>query len=131
MDVRLDALRSEAPLALMFFEGDLGFAPPQEIADGLRYERPGMTIEIIVWTWNKETGFSTRLSTSRPDGVPAAASLDDVYVSLGLGPAQDGGSSAQTGHTVRKRVHEHAAALRKVTAAIGVEQCIERLSARQ
>ena len=68
---------------------------------------------------------------TRGDGTTATASLDDVYVSLEFGPAQDVGISATSGHTVRKRVHEHAPALRKVTATTGLEERIRALSRRQ
>ena len=66
----------------------------------------------------------------RPDGAAAWTSLEDLYVHLGLGAAQDVGSSATSGHTVRKRVHEHAAALNKVMSSAGLEHFIERLAAR-
>lgn len=111
MDIRLRTLRADGPAAFEFLVAHHGFSPPQAIDEGLRYRGPGLSIEVTVWTWNHETGFSTRLSTCSANGGRSSKDLDDLYVELGHGPAQHVGSTATSGHTVRKRIKEHAAAL--------------------
>lgn len=122
----MKTLRGEAPRALAFLNRDYGFRAPEPIADGLSYERPGLRIDVTMWTWNNEMGFSTRLSVPMAEGGRRSEMLDDLYARLRLGPAQDVGSTAASGHTVRKRVYEHAAALLKVLAIDSLETVIGR-----
>ena len=112
MDVLLDALLRSAPEAFGFLVAEHGFSAPQRIADGLRYERGDLRVEVRVLTWHKETEFSTTVSWPRADGGRTSRRLERL-----LGErAHAVGSFATSGHTVRKRVAEHAAALATVIA---------------
>ena len=112
MDVLLEALLASAPRAFEFLVQEHGFLQPERIEDGLRYERGGLRVEVRVVTWNKETEFMTTVSWPDPQGGRTSRQLEQLLA----GGARAVGSSATSGHTVRKRVAEHAAALATVIA---------------
>ena len=109
MDARLEALVDEGGRAFAFLVGERGFSLPSDLEDGVRYERDDLAVEVRVWTWNRETGFSTTLSWPAAGGGTASVQLDDASAAF---EGTRLGTTAATGHTVRKRVQEHAAALR-------------------
>ena len=128
MDVLHKTLRQDGPAAFAFLVAEHGFSAPDVTDDGLRYSRPGLTVEINVWTDRNETEFVTTLRTPSIGGRRPGGELDALYVGLGHGPAQDVGRSATSGHTVRKRIGEHAAALAAVLADPRLPLALERTS---
>ena len=114
-------LRDEGPAAFQFlidqyeFEGPDWSTPMVGGGDTLVYRRPGLVVAVQTWWWKGDSGFDTTLTSTDEDGATVAAGLELVYEACGLGPASDvpGGNSG-AGRTTRKRIEQHAAALRAV-----------------
>ncbi|WP_089104780.1 hypothetical protein [Streptomyces hyaluromycini] len=112
--------RSEARVAYAFLTQSEGFSEPETVDDrllwctGLQFRRADMVVEFRYFG-GREPEVSTRLTPVGADGTRGrGARLDDLYVAVGCGPAQDVPISAPTRRAMLKRVHEHAAALRRV-----------------
>ncbi|MER7178099.1 hypothetical protein ABT404_01135 [Streptomyces hyaluromycini] len=112
--------RSEARIAYAFLTESEGFSEPETVGDrsfrctGLRFRRTGMEVEFLYFG-GREPEVSTWLTPVGADGTQGrGARLDALYVAVGCGPAQDVPISAPTRRAMLKRVHEHAAALRRV-----------------
>lgn len=110
----VEAFRSEAGVEFAFLVEEAGFAGPERTDEGLRFHSAGLDIE--VWFLDGlEPHVTTLVAPIASDGVRSRrAWLDDLYVAAGCGPAQDVPGSAQTRRAMLKRVHQHAAALRRL-----------------
>jgi hypothetical protein len=76
--------------AFAFLCEDWNFDGPERTEDGLAYHRPDLHINVAVWAWKNETGFTTSLlGPSAIDGARRTARLQCLYVSAGLGTAYD------------------------------------------
>jgi hypothetical protein len=104
----------EAPWALSFLIDECGFAGPELTADGVAYHRPGLHICMEYWSWKNEHGFTTTLAQVGSDGTEVRAALGMLYAACGLGPARDVPEGAGTLYVIRKRIGQHAAALRRL-----------------
>ncbi len=103
---------AEAPLALSFLAEDWGFSGPELTADGVAYHRVGLHVEMGYWAWKNERGFTTTLARAGSDGTERRAELGVLYAACGLGPAGAAPSGAGTLYLIRKRIVQHALALR-------------------
>jgi hypothetical protein len=101
-----------APPALRFLADDFGFTGPEHTADGVGYHRPGLHVDMGLWAWKNERGFTTALTRVRQDGTLQRRSLGMLYIACGLGPASAAPEGAGTLYVIRKRIGQHAAALR-------------------
>jgi hypothetical protein len=118
MGRRSDPVRviwADGPAAFEFLVSEYDFLGPERTDEGLAYHRPDLRVEITHWEFKNEAGFST--TVSRPGNTPGsrrAAQLDDLFVACGLGPSQAVPGQSGAGHTIRKRIAQHAKALRQV-----------------
>ncbi|MFJ8490329.1 hypothetical protein ACIRBZ_18510 [Streptomyces sp. NPDC094038] len=107
--------RSEVRTALAYLTESEGFSEPEDDGLGLVFRRGGLAVRL--WYHDGlEPTVSTGLLSVDPDGTPGRKHvwLDDLYTALGCGPPQDVPFSAFTRRAMLKRVHAHAAALRRV-----------------
>ena len=125
----VEVLWREAPPAFGFLVAEHAFEGPRSVADGLRWDRPGLAVLVTVWVRHHESGFRTSLQASDEAGQPVAAGLDAVYARLGLGPAQDVPENVTTTHTVRRRTAQHATALGRVLVGLAGRDVAATLSA--
>ncbi|MCP8706906.1 hypothetical protein IGB19_03455 [Streptomyces sp. AC04842] len=109
-----EAFRSEVGVEFAFLVEDAGFSGPEQTDNGLLFHSAGLEVE--VWFLDGHEPVVTTLVTPfASDGVRArGAWLDELYVLSGCGPAQDVPGSAPTRRAMLKRVHQHAAALRRL-----------------
>jgi hypothetical protein len=111
----VDVVWQHGPGAFAFLCGDWNFDGPERTEDGLAYHRHDLHVNIAVWAWKNETGFTTSLlGPSAADGARRVAALECLYVTAGLGTAYDVPEAAGSGHTITKRISQHAEALRQV-----------------
>jgi hypothetical protein len=108
---------AEAPQALRFLTADERFTGAERTADGVAYHRPGLHVEMGFWAWKNERGFTTTLTRVGPDGTQQRESLGALYAASGLGPASAAPEGAGSLYVIRKRIGQHAAALRSVLAS--------------
>lgn len=125
----VEVLWREAPPAFGFLVAEHAFEGPRSVADGLRWERPGLAVLVTVWVRHHESGFTTSLHTADAGGRPVGAGLDAVYARLGLGSAQDVPENVTTTHTVRRRMDQHATALGRVLVGLAGRDVAATLSA--
>ncbi|MGI5503033.1 hypothetical protein [Lentzea sp. CA-135723] len=118
----VQVLRDEGLPAFAFLVERHDFLGPELVEDGFLFHRPDLRVSVTSWTWNGERGFTTRVSL--PD-VVMSADLGCLYVACGLGPLQAVGGSTGTAHVVRKRIAEHAAALRPVMRRLDGPERVE------
>jgi hypothetical protein len=107
---------AEAPLALSFLAEDWGFSGPELTADGVAYHRVGLHVEMGYWAWRNERGFTTALAQVGRDGTERRAELGALYAAGGLGLAGAAPTGAGTLYVIRKRIVQHALALRALIA---------------
>ncbi|OSZ58506.1 hypothetical protein OQI_21425 [Streptomyces pharetrae CZA14] len=109
-----EAFRSEVGVEFAFLVEDAGFSGPEHTDDGLLFR--SASLEVEVWFLDgHEPVVTTLVAPVASDGVRArGAWLDELYVGGGYGPAQDVPGSAPTRRATLKRVHQHAAALRRL-----------------
>jgi hypothetical protein len=107
---------AEAPLALRFLTEDRRFTGPERIPGGVAYNRPGLHVEMGFWAWKNECGFTTTLTRVGPDGRQQREALGALYAASRLGPAGAAPEGGGTLYVIRKRIGQHAAALRPLLA---------------
>jgi hypothetical protein len=123
---RADAFRVEAGTAFGFLVEEAGFTGPEMIASGLGFHRLGLHVE-VVFLDGHEPEVATGIVWAAPGGERSRAWLECLYAAGGCGPAQDVPGSAPTRRAMLKRVHQHAAALRRLLPQLlspGIEQLI-------
>lgn len=114
--------RSEARTAFAYLTESEGFAEPEDDGLGLVFRRGDLVVRL--WYFGgRESSMVTGLLSVDPDGTLGRKDvwLEDLYTGLGCGPAQDVPLSTPTRRAMLKRVHEHAAALRRVLPLIDGE----------
>jgi hypothetical protein len=117
-----------APDAFAFLLQEWDFEGPERTEDGVVYHRPDLHVSVEVWAWKNETGFSTTVRAgSGVDASPHSASLGCLYVACGLGPLQDVPETAGSQYTIRKRIAQHAGALRRVMPHLNAPTVVELL----
>lgn len=109
----VELIWTEGPAAFGFLVEELGFDGPERTHEGLVYRRAELRVEINHWYFKNETGFSTTV-VEAVEEARRWASLGCLYVACGLGPLQAVPENSGGGHTIRKRVVQHANALRQV-----------------
>ncbi|WP_309500412.1 hypothetical protein [Streptomyces shenzhenensis] len=109
-----EAFRAEARVEFAFLVEDAGFSGPEQTDVGLLFHGSGLDVE--VWFLDgHEPVVETLVAPVASDGVrDRGVWLDELYVFSGCGPAQDVPGSAPTRRATLKRVHQHAAALRRL-----------------
>ncbi|MFE1265708.1 hypothetical protein ACFW5X_35060 [Streptomyces albogriseolus] len=109
-----EVFRSEVGIEFAFLVEDAGFSGPEQTDDGLLFHGVGLDVE--VWFLDgHEPVVTTLVAPVSSDGVRARGVwLDELYVVSGCGSAQDVPGSAPTRRAMLKRVHQHAAALRRL-----------------
>ncbi|MFF4302607.1 hypothetical protein [Streptomyces sp. NPDC001601] len=109
-----DAFRAEARVEFAFLVEDAGFSGPEQTDVGLLFHSSDLDVE--VWFLDRhEPTAATLVTPVAPDGARTRGVwLDELYVLSGYGPAQDVPDSAPTRRATLKRVHQHAAALRRL-----------------
>jgi hypothetical protein len=107
---------ADAPRALSFLTEDWGFSGPERTEEGIAYHRPGLHVEMGIWTWKNERGFTTTLARIDRDGTEQRANLGLLYAAAGLGAANAVAEGSGTLLVIRKRISQHAAALRELIA---------------
>jgi hypothetical protein len=110
----VETLWERGPAAFAFLVEEWGFDGPERTGAGIAYHRPDLHVTVELWAWKHEAGFSTGVVGVDPGGARHSAELDCLYVACGLGPLQHVPGNAGGGHTIAKRVAQHAAALRRV-----------------
>ncbi|GAA2267891.1 hypothetical protein GCM10010232_70380 [Streptomyces amakusaensis] len=109
-----EAFRAEAGAEFAFLVEDAGFSEPEQTDNGLLFHSVGLDVEIW-FLGGHEPQVTTLVSPVPSDGARAGGVwLDELYVVSGCGPAQDVPGSAPTRRATLKRVHQHAAALRRL-----------------
>lgn len=109
-----EVIRAEAPAVLSFLAEDWGFAGPELTDDGIAYHRHGLHIHMGFWSWKNERGLLTTLTQVGADGTEQRAGLGELYVACGVGTAHDVPEGDGTVYVIRKRIGQHATALRKL-----------------
>ncbi|MFB7982816.1 hypothetical protein [Streptomyces vinaceus] len=117
-----DEFRSEVEVAFSFLLEEAGFAGPERTEHGLLFRGPGLDVD--VWLFDgREPQVATGVAAVGPDGFRGRrAWLDEVYVAAGCGPAQGVPGSAPTRRSTIKRVHQHAAALRRLMTGLSAPE---------
>jgi hypothetical protein len=111
----LEIIWQQGAEAFGFLCEEYGFDGPERTDDGIAFHRPDLHVEFAMWAWKNEAGIDTRIRRVDPvTGDRQAAELDRLYVECRLGPAQDVPGNLGGGHTVAKRVRQHAHALRRL-----------------
>ncbi|MDX3450967.1 hypothetical protein PV396_03235 [Streptomyces sp. ME02-8801-2C] len=113
--------KSEARIAFAFLVETEGFAEPEEhdnrcfYGSELTYRRADLEVSVgFIWA-RPEHGVWTDLSLIGPDGTAGrSVSLYKAYVAAGCGPPQDVPGTVHNRRTMLMRVHQHAAALRRL-----------------
>ncbi len=75
-----------------------------------------MIVEMGYWAWKSDWGFTTTLAQAGTDRIERRAELGVLYAACGLGPVSAAPGSAGTLYVVRKRIVQHAMALRALIA---------------
>ncbi|MEU0648003.1 hypothetical protein [Streptomyces umbrinus] len=117
-----EAFLAEVGVEFAFLVEDAGFSGPEPTDNGLLFH--GVGLDVQVWFLDgHEPEVTTLVTPAASDGVKARGVwLDQLYVASGCGPAQDVPGSAPTRRATLKRVHQHAAALRRlVPQLLGAE----------
>jgi hypothetical protein len=123
-----ETLWEQGPSAFAFLAQEWGFTGPERTDEGIAYHRPGLHVTVQLWEWENETGFTTTVrGVDRLTGAEHSASLGCLYVACGLGPLQHVPETAGGGHTISKRIAQHAAALRGVLPALDGPTVVELL----
>jgi hypothetical protein len=105
----------QGPSAFAFLLEEWGFQGPERTDEGIAYHRPDLHVTVELWAWKNEAGFTTSVrGLDRRTGAQHWASLGCLYVACGLGPLQHVPENAGGGHTISKRIVQHAGALRRV-----------------
>ncbi|MGW2183684.1 hypothetical protein ACWCXX_37860 [Streptomyces sp. NPDC001732] len=109
-----EAFRAEVGVEFAFLVEEAGFSGPEQTDHGFVFHSVGLDVE--VWFLDgHEPMVTTLVAPVASDGVRARGVwLDELYVVSGCGPAQDVPGSAPTRRATLKRVHQHAAALRRL-----------------
>lgn len=111
----LEIVWQQGAEAFSFLCDDFDFVGPERTDDGIAYHRPDLHVEVVIWAWKNEAGIDTGLRWIDPTtGEQHVAGLDHLYVECGLGPAQHVPGNVGGGHTIAKRVTQHAQALRRL-----------------
>jgi hypothetical protein len=111
----LEIVWQQGAAAFAFLVADYGFEGPECTDDGIAFHRPDMHVGTQIWAWKREAGIDTGVRWTDPtSGDQHAANLECLYVTAGLGPSQHVPGNLGGGHTVAKRVDEHARALRRL-----------------
>jgi hypothetical protein len=99
--------------AFAFLTDDCDFDGPERTEDGIAYHRPDLHVSTQAWAWKREAGITTGIVRVDADtGTRYCADLACLYVEAGLGPAQHVPEQIGGGHTIAKRLNQHAHALR-------------------
>jgi hypothetical protein len=101
-------IREEAPQALSFLVEDCGLTGPERIHGDIAYHRLGLHIDMALWAWKNERGFSTALVLVGPGGAQQRRGLGALYAASGLGPATALPEGAGSLYVIRKRIGQHA-----------------------
>jgi hypothetical protein len=114
--------RRPGPLEIMWHHGteafgflldEWDFLGPERTEAGIAFHRPDLHVDIEIWAYKNETGIDTGVRRVDPrTGEQQAAALDCLYVECGLGPPQHVPGNLGGGHTLVKRLTQHARALR-------------------
>jgi hypothetical protein len=105
----------QGPNAFAFLLKEWGFEGPERTDEGIAYHRPDLHVTVERWAWKNEAGFTTEVrGMDRRTGAQHWASLGCLYVACGLGPLQHVPETVGGGHTISKRIAQHAGALRRV-----------------
>ena len=110
----VDVIQAEAPQALSFLAEDWGFTGPELTVEGVVCRSSGMNLYMGFWSRNHERGFTTTLALVGGDGTERRALLGVLYTASGLGSASDVPETAGTLNVTRKRIGQHANALRRL-----------------
>lgn len=113
--VPVELMWAEGPSFFGFLIDEWGFTGPERTDGGLAYRRPGLHVDIELWEWKHETGFTTMIrgGTDSPERW-WGASLGCLYVACGMGTLQAVPEGAWSQHTILKRMGQHSHALRRV-----------------
>jgi hypothetical protein len=103
---------------LSFLTEDFGFCGPERTEEGVAYHRPGLHVDMGTWTWKNERGFTTTLARVGRHGSEQCPSLGELHTASGLGTASAVSEGAGTLFVIRKRIAQHAAALRALMAQL-------------
>ncbi len=111
---RTEDFLAEVCVEFAFLVEEAGFSGPERIDHGLRFHSDRLDVE--VWFLDvHEPEVTTRIAPASSDGVrPRGVWLEELYVMSGCGPPQDVPGSAPTRRATLKRVHQQAAALRRL-----------------
>jgi hypothetical protein len=114
--------RRPGPLEIMWQHGSEVFAflleewdflGPERTDAGIAFHRPDLHIEVEIWAYRSEAGIDTGVRrVDQATGKQQAAALDCLYVQSGLGPPQHVPGNLGGGHTIVKRLTQHARAVR-------------------
>jgi hypothetical protein len=110
-----ETIWDQGPSAFAFLLDQWGFEGPERTEEGIAYHRSDLHVTVELWAWRNEAGFTTMVrGVDQRSGVQHWASLGCLYVACGLGPLQHVPENAGGGHTISKRITQHAGALRRV-----------------
>ena len=112
----LDIMWQHGADVFAFLCDEFDFDGPERTEDGIAFHRPDLHVEVVIWAWKREAGMDTGLRWIDPaTGEQHTAGLEALYVECGLGPPQHvPGNLGGGGHTIVKRLTQHAEALRRL-----------------
>lgn len=99
--------------AFAFLIEEWDFDGPERTEGGIAYHRPDLHLSTEIWAWKREAGMTTGVvHVDTEAGTRHGADLSCLYVQAGLGPAQHVPEQVGGGHTIAKRIDQHARAVR-------------------
>jgi hypothetical protein len=99
--------------AFAFLVDEWDFLGPERTEFGIAFHRPDLHIDVEIWSYKNEAGIGTGVRRVDPrTGEQQAAALDRLYIECGLGPPQHVPENLGGGHTLIKRLNQHAKAVR-------------------
>jgi hypothetical protein len=110
-----ETIWEEGPDAFAFLVQKWGFTEPERTDAGIAYHRPELHVTVELRAWKNEADFTTHVwGVDRRTTAEHSALLGCLYVACGLGPLQHVPENAGGGHTISKRIAQHAAALQRL-----------------
>ncbi|MGC5051731.1 hypothetical protein ACLQ2S_09810 [Micromonospora sp. DT48] len=94
-----------------FLLSEPGFTGPEVTEDAIFFHSPGLSVEILQGRHFKEVN---TMVCGTVAGLSLRARVTCLYVSSGVGPAQDVSTGALTNHALQKSLRSQAEALRRV-----------------
>jgi hypothetical protein len=120
----VEVVRTEGAEHFGFLVRDEGFVGPEPTADGIRYHRGEVGVDVSFFHDHfRDLQVSTCFEVPGEDGSRRQwIKLEDLYIACGLGPSQDVPGGAQTLHALRKHLAVQAQVLRRLLTFLAAQE---------